>query len=317
VKFAAENMREVFGKTLVELGEKKKNLVVLDADLNTSTRAVLFREKFPRRFIQCGVAEGNMFGIAAGLASLGYIPFPCTFAAFAARKALDPVFVNICYPKLNVKISGSYASVTAAECGPTHNTAEDCIIMRSLPNMRVIDPGDNSELRSAMHGIVEYEGPVYFRVPRVEPPVLFGEDYQFEWGKGIVLKEGKDVSLIGTGMMTGICLRAAELLGKEGIGAEVIHMPSIKPIDEGLIVKTSKKTECVVTAEIGRTLGGFGSAVLEVLSREYPVFTELMGIGDHVVESAPIHDLLQAYQLTPFQVYLRAKKVLDKKRKST
>lgn len=313
MRFATENMREVFGKTLVELGEKYEDLIVLDADLNTSTRTVLFKEKFPRRFVQCGVAEANMFGIAAGLANLGFIPFPSTFAAFATRKALDQVFVNICYAKLNVKIPGSYVSITGAECGATHNIAEDCAVMRTLPHMRVIDPGDNRELRSVMHKIVEYNGPVYFRVPRIEPPILFDEDYEFEWAKGIVLKEGKDISLVGTGMMTAICLKAAEFLDNDGISSEVIHMPSIKPLDEKLIVNTARKTGCILTIEDGRISGGFGSTISEVISREYPVFVDRMGIGDQVVDSAPISDLLRAYGLSPSDVCDRARKIIKKK----
>ncbi len=313
MKFAGENMREVFGKTLVELGEKKENMIVLDADLNTSTRTVLFKNKFPRRFVQCGVAEANMFGIAAGLAYLGFVTFPCTFASFATRKALDQIFVNICFSNLNVKIPGSYPSVTAAECGPTHNIAEDISVIRSLPNIRVIDPGDNRELRSAMRRMVETEGPVYFRVSRTNPPILFGEDYEFEWGKGSTLKKGKDISLISTGMMTGICLKAAELLERDGVSGEVIHMACIKPLDEPLILQTAKKTGCLVTVENGRTLGGFGSAVAEFLSREYPVFVESMGIGDHVIESGSVGELFRAYGLTPADVYKRAKSVIAKK----
>jgi transketolase len=312
--FYKESMRETFGMTLVELGEKYKNLLVLDADLNTSTRTVLFKERFPHRFIQCGVAEGNMLGIAAGLASLGFITFPCTFAAFAIRKGLDQLFMNICYPRLNVKIPGSYSGLTASKNGPSHNMMEDIAIARSLPGLRVVCPGDNRELRSVMHAIVEYEGPVYFRVPRVIPPVLFSEGYQFSWGKGITLREGKDVTLMGTGITTSICLKAAMLLDSEGISAEVVHMPSIKPLDEEIVVKTAKKTGCIVTVEDGRIFGGFGSAISEITSREYPVFVEHVGIGDFVAESDDMSSLMKHYGITPEEVVKRVRLVLKRKR---
>ena len=277
MKFYQKNLREVFGETLVELGEKYNNVIVMDADLNTSTRTSLFRDRFPQRFIQCGIAEANMFGIAAGLAHMGYVPFPSTFAAFAARKSLDQVYMNICCQKLNVKIPGSYAGMTATECGPSHNAGEDLAVMRAMPFMRVVDPGDNNELRSVMYKMMEYDGPVYFRVPKVEAPVLFDDGYQFEWGKGVVMRDGEDITLMGTGMMTGICLKAAELLQSEDISAEVIHMPSIKPIDEELIVRTAKKTGCMLSLENGRIIGGFGSAVSEVLAKEYPILLDMMG----------------------------------------
>jgi len=308
--FYKENMRDVFGKTLVELGEKYKKLIVLDADLNTSTRTVYFKEKFPNRFIQCGVAEGNMIGIAAGLAFMGFIPFPCSFASFTIRKGLDQIFMNICYPRLNVKIPGSYVGITATENGPSHNIVEDIAIMRSLPYMRIIAPGDNRELRSAMYKMMEYEGPVYFRVPRIKPPILFSEDYTFEWGKGVILKEGKDISLLSTGMMTGIALKAAEILDKDGINVEVIHFGSIKPIDEELIIKTAEKTGCVVTIENGKITGGFGGIIAEILSKEKPTPVQIMGIKGDVVESASLSDLLKHHKLTPKDIAQEIKKIL-------
>ena len=308
-----KNLREVFGETLVELGTKYDNMVVMDADLHTSTRTFLFRERFPKRFVQCGIAEANMFGIAAGLAHTGYIPFPSTFAAFSARKALDQVYMNICCQKLNVKIPGSYPGMTATECGPSHNVGEDLAVMRSMPFMRVLDLGDNRELRSAMHKMMEYEGPVYFRVPKVEAPVLFDDGYQFEWGKGAIIKKGRDITLMSTGMMTGICIKTAEYLEKEGIHAEVIHMPSVKPIDEELIVKTARKTGCILTIENGRIFGGFGSAVSEVVAGEYPVLVDRMDIGDTTIKSAPLGDLLRTYKLTPTDMATRAKELVNRK----
>lgn len=313
MNFYDKNFREVFGETLVELGAKYDNLMVLDADLNTSTRTVLFKDRYPQRFLQCGIAESNMFGIAAGLAHMGFISFPTTFGAFAVRKALDQVYMNICCQKLNVKIPGSYIGMTATECGPSHNVGEDIAVMRAMPYMRVIAPGDNNELRSAMYAMMEYDGPVYFRVPKFEAPILFDDSYKFEWGKGIVLKKGKDITLMGTGMMTGICIKAAELLDKDDISAEVIHMPSIKPIDEELIVKAARKTGHIITIENGRVIGGFGSAVCEVLSREYPVFVDMMGLGDDTFKSAPLGDLIIEYRLTHKNVAERAKALIVKK----
>lgn len=299
MKFYQENMREVFGKTLVDLGEQYKELIVLDADLFTSTMTVYFKEKFPKRFIQCGVAEGNMFGIASGLASLGFITIPTTFTAFAVRRSLDQIYTNICYPKLNVKIPGLYSGFTASKNGPSHNFVEDISIMRSLPNIRVVAPGDNRELRSFMFKMMRYNGPVYFRVPRVEPVILFEDNYEFEWGKGIVIKSGKDLSLISTGIMTGVALKASEILEREGIEVEVVHMPSIKPIDEELIVRTAKNTGCIFTLEDGRVYGGFGSAVLEVIARYYPVPFHMIGIGNEVIGSGSIKEIMKSYGLTP------------------
>ena len=313
MKFYKKNLREVFGETLVELGTKFPELVVLDADLNTSARTVLFKQRFPDRFIQCGIAESNMFGLAAGLATQGFVPVASTFAAFASRKALDQVYVNIAYPKLNVKIPGSYAGMTATECGPSHNVAEDISIMRSLPHMRVLDLGDNHELCSAMHVMMDWDGPVYYREPKFEAPELFPADHQFEFGVGQTLREGSDVTLMSTGMMTAIALAAAELLDREGLSATVVHMASIKPIDEELITRCAKNTGAIVTIENHRVFGGFGSAVAEVVAREYPVLVDAMGLGDDVFESAPLSDLLRHYQLTPRAMATRAQALVRKK----
>lgn len=313
MKFHEKNLREVFGETLVELGLTHPELVVLDADLNTSSRTSLFRQRFPDRFIQCGIAEANLFGVAAGLAARGFVPFPATFAAFATRKALDQIYTNIAYPQLSVKIPGSYAGLTATECGPSHNVAEDLAVMRSLPHLRVVDPGDNHELRSAMHVMLAEPGPVYFRVPKCEAPVLFGSDFQFEFGVGHLLRPGTQVTLMGTGMMTGVALAAAELLARDNISAAVAHLSSIKPIDEELIVRCARLTGAIVTIENHRTSGGFGSAVAEVTSRHYPVLVDPMGLGDTVFESAPMADLLRHYALTPRAMAGRARALIAAK----
>lgn len=299
MKFYQENMREIFGRTLVDLGEQYKDLIVLDADLFTSTMTLYFKERFPNRFIQCGVAEGDMFGIASGLASIGFITLPTTFASFAIRRALDQIYMNICYPNLNVKIPGLYSGFTASKNGPSHNLVEDISIMRPLPNMRVVAPGDNRELRNFMFKMMAYRGPVYFRVPKVAPLVLFEDDYSFEWGKGVVIKPGKSISLISTGIMTGLAVKVSEILEKEGVEAEIIHMPSIRPIDEELVIKTAKDTGCIFTLEDSKVCGGFGSTVLEVINKYYPVSVYMIGVESEVVGSGSIREIMEACSLTP------------------
>ncbi len=315
--YSKKPLREIFGETLVELGGKYKNLIVLDADLNTSARTVLFKQKYPDRFIQCGIAEANLFGIAAGLAAQGYITFPSTFAAFATRKALDQVYVNIAYPKLDVKIAGSYCGMTATECGPSHNCAEDLAVMRSLPHIKVLDPGDNRELASMMYAMAATPGPVYFRVSKVNAPELFGDCHQFQFGRGHLLRNGKDIALLGTGFMTAVALGAAKLLERQGISAAVAHLPSIKPMDEELVVKLAKQTGALLTIENHRIYGGLGGAVSEVTAREYPVHLEAMGLGDDVFESGPLQDLLRHYQLTPRAMAQRAAALVQRKRKAS
>ncbi len=311
MKMDALSQNEMFGRTLVELGEKYDNLVVLDADLNTSTRTVLFKEAFPTRFIQCGIAESNMLGIAAGLAKEGYIAVPSTFASFAAHKALDQVYMNVCLPKMNVKIPGGYAGMTAAECGASHNCADDLAIMRAMPFMKVAAPGDNAELAACMHTMMETEGPVYFRVPRLECVTLFPKDHVFQWGKGDVLEEGGDAALLGTGFMTGILLRAAELLKKDGIHCTVAHFGSIKPLDEALVTKIAQSVPLMVTLENGRIFGGFGGAVAETVAACGTAAKVVrMGLGDDVFHSDMIERIIRHCKLTPEDVAQKVKENL-------
>lgn len=317
LSYSKKPLREIFGETLVELGGTHKKLLVLDADLNTSARTVLFKQKYPDRFVQCGIAEANLFGLAAGLAAQGFTVFPSTFAAFATRKALDQVYVNIAYPNLDVKIAGSYCGMTATECGPSHNCAEDLAVMRALPHVKVCDPGDNHELRSMMHAMMAAPGPVYFRVSKVNAPELFAADHKFEFGRGHLLREGRDVTLIGTGFMTAVALGAAELLSREGISAAVAHLPSIKPIDEELIVRLARATGALVTIENHRVYGGLGGAVAEVTAREYPVHIEMLGLGDTVFEAAPLQDLMRHYELTPRAMAARARALVQRKRRAS
>lgn len=315
--YSTKPLREIFGETLLELGRIHKRLLVLDADLNTSSRTVLFKKAFPDRFVQCGIAEANLFGVAAGLAAQGYTVFPSTFAAFAARKALDQIYVNIAYPNLDVKIAGSYCGMTATECGPSHNCAEDLAVMRALPHVKVIDPGDNNELRAIMRTVVATSGPVYFRVSKVNAPELFGADHVFDFGRGYVLRQGREITLVGTGFMTAVALGAAELLEREGVSAAVVHMPSLKPIDEELLVRQARATGAFVTIENHRIFGGLGGAVAEVLSREYPSHLDMMGLGDTVFEAAPLQDLLRHYELTPRAMATRARALVQRKRRAS
>lgn len=311
----AEQMRDVFGKMLVTLGQDNPSIFVLDADLNTSTKTDYFAEAFPKRFVQCGIAEQNMMGIAAGLATVGIIPFPTTFAVFATKRACDQVSISIAYPKLNVKIPGCYPGLPTGKAGATHQSVQDLAIMRAMPHMRVIDPGDNEELRQVMRAAVDYHGPVYFRVTRVAvPEISWPEGYRFQWGKAITLREGNDVALLGTGFMTSYCLEAAALLAKEGIEAQVDHHPCLKPIDQEAIAAAARKTGAIVSAENHSIIGGLGGAVAETLAESYPVPMLRIGVKDQFVETGEVPDLFAEYETRPEDIVRAAKKVLRMKK---
>ncbi len=299
---ASSEMRQAFGETLVRLGGAYSKMIVLDADLNTSSKAVLFKKAYPDRFIQVGIAEQNLFGIAAGLAVEGFIPFPSTFAVFATRRALDQIAISICYPRLNVKIPGSYVGLPTSRAGASHNCIEDLAVMRALPNMRVADPADGADLAAVMSTAIDTPGPVYFRVTRLTVPDIFEADHRFEWGKGVLLRAGNDVTLFGTGVMTGLCLKAADLLAEQSIQAEVIHLASIKPIDRVLIAESAGRTGCAVTAENATVLGGFGAAVAEVLGDTCPVPLRRIGVRDRWVESGGIGELFTHHGMQPTDI---------------
>ena len=311
-------MREAFGNMLVELGKENPNIFVLDADLNTSTRTDLFFNEFPRRSIQCGIAEQNMFGIAAGLAMSGCIPFPTTFAVFATKRACDQVSISIAYPKANVKIPGCYPGLPTGKSGATHQSIEDLAIMRATPNMLVVDPGDNLELCQVMKAAVEYDGPVYFRVTRPTVPDLpFPKDYKFDWGKAVTLREGSDVALLGTGFMVSACLEAADILASKGISARVDHHPSLKPFDENAVISASL-CGAIVTAENHSIIGGLGSAVAETLvekSISHIPMTRI-GVKDKFVETGEIPDLLTKYKTRPIDIVDAAEKVICRKKQN-
>ncbi len=312
---AANNMemRDAFGHMLVELGREYPQMIVLDADLHTSSKALYFKQAYPDRFVQVGIAEQNLFGISAGLALTGFIPFPSTFAVFATRRALDQVAISIAYPNLNVKIPGSYVGLPTSRAGASHNCIEDIAVMRSLPNMRVADAGDNADLRAVMRAAMEVEGPVYFRVTRYTLPDIFGPDHTFEWGKGETVRSGSDVTLFGTGIMTSKCLDAADLLANDGIDAEVVHLASIKPIDRDLIAASVRKTGCAVTAENATINGGFGAAVAEVLLETHPVPMQRIGVRDRWVDSGGIDELFTAHAMQPDDIARAAKLSMEAK----
>ena len=261
--------RDSYGNTLVELGKEHDNLVVLDADLAGATKTGVFKKEFPERHIDCGIAEGNMAGIAAGLATCGKVPFMSSFAMFAAGRAFEQVRNSIGYPHLNVKIGATHAGISVGEDGATHQCNEDIALMRTIPGMVVINPCDDVEAKAAVRAAYEYEGPVYLRFGRLAVPVINDEaTYKFEIGKGIVLKEGKDVTIIATGLCVNEALEAAKLLAADDIDAEVINIHTIKPLDEDLVVASAQKTGKVVTVEEHSVIGGLGSAVCDALSEE-------------------------------------------------
>lgn len=289
--------REAYGKTLVELVENK-DIVVLDADLAGATKTAMFKKACPERFFDMGIAEGDMMGTAAGLAVSGKIPFASTFAIFAAGRGFEQIRNSICYPNINVKIAATHAGVTVGEDGGSHQAIEDISLMRSLPNMVVLNPADAVEARQMVLAAAEYVGPMYLRFGRAATPVIHDESYKFELGKGEVVKEGKDVSIIATGIMVAKALEAAETLKAEGIDAEVINISTIKPLDNELVLVSAKKTGKVVTAEEHSIIGGLGSAVCELLAEEHPVKVTRIGVKDVFGQSGSPAALLEHYGLT-------------------
>ena len=300
--------RESYGNALAELGAEYKNLVVLDADLAAATKTGIFKKAFPDRHIDCGIAECNMMGIAAGLATTGKIPFASYFAMFAAGRAFEQVRNSIGYPKLNVKIGATHAGISVGEDGATHQCNEDIALMRTIPGMVVINPADDIEAKAAVRAAIEHEGPVYLRFGRLAVPVINDTpDYKFELGKGVVLREGKDVTIIATGLPVSECLAAADKLAADGIDAKVINIHTIKPLDEDLVVKAAKETGKVVTVEEHSVIGGLGSAVCDVLSEKCPTQVMKIGINDTFGESGPAVELVKKYGLDADSIYEKVK----------
>lgn len=303
--------RESYGNALVALGEKYDNLVVLDADLAEATKTGIFKKAFPERHIDCGIAESNMVGIAAGLASTGKVPFCSSFAMFAAGRAFEQVRNSVGYPHLNVKIGATHAGISVGEDGASHQCNEDIALMRTIPGMTIINPSDDVEAKAAVEAAYKMDGPVYLRFGRLAVPVINDRpDYKFEIGKGVVLKEGKDLTIIATGLEVNESLEAAKKLAEDGIDAEVINIHTIKPIDSDLIVKSASKTGKVVTVEEHSVIGGLGGAVAEVLSEKCPTKMLRIGVQDTFGESGPAVKLLAKYELDAEGIYKQIKAFL-------
>lgn len=300
--------RESYGNALAELGAEHKDVVVLDADLAAATKTGVFKKAFPERFIDCGIAESNMMGVAAGLATTGLVPFASSFAMFAAGRAFEQVRNSIGYPHLNVKIGATHAGISVGEDGATHQCNEDIALMRTIPGMVVISPADDVEAKAAVKAAYEHQGPVYMRFGRLAVPVINDRpDYKFELGKGVVLREGKDLTIIATGLPVSNCLEAAEKLAADGIDAKVINIHTIKPLDEELVVAAAKETGKVVTVEEHSVIGGLGSAVCDTLCEKAPTRVLKIGINDVFGESGPALELIEKYGLDAKSIYKKVK----------
>ncbi|AGB42097.1 transketolase, alpha subunit [Halobacteroides halobius DSM 5150] len=306
--------RNAYGEALVELGAKNEDVVVLDADLAGSTRTTYFAEEYEDRFFQVGIAEQNMMGMAAGLATCGKVAFASTFAVFGSARVADQIRNSIAYPNLNVKIAVTHAGITVGPDGATHQSVEDLSILRAIPNMTVIVPADYTEAKAATKAAAEYDGPVYLRFGRVGTPVVFAEeDYKFEWGKVNVVEEGSDVTIFAAGMMLAKALEAKEELAQEDISAEVVNVHTIKPLDVEGVVASAKKTGAVVTAEEHNIYGGLGSAIAEAVAENYPVPVKRVGVKDTFGKSGAPKELIEEFDLTAEEIVKNVKEVIKKK----
>ena len=307
--------RQAYGETLRDIAEQFPELVVLDADLAAATKTEIFKKAYPDRFIDCGIAEGNMMGVAAGLATCGKIPFASSFAMFAAGRAFEQVRNIIGYPHLNVKIGATHAGCTVGEDGATHQCNEDIALMRTIPGMVILNPSDAVEARAAVIAAAEYVGPVYLRFGRANVPVVNDSpDYKFEIGRGVKMTDGSDVTIVATGITVHIALDAAKLLAEQGISARVINIHTIKPIDRDILVCAAKETGAIVTVEEHNIIGGLGSAVCEVISEECPVPVIRMGMMDEYGRSASADKLLEYYGYTSENIAKKAKEAISKKK---
>ncbi|MGR3178622.1 MAG: transketolase family protein [Candidatus Anammoxibacter sp.] len=304
------SMRDAFGHALVELARKRDDFVILDADVAGGTGAHIFRKEFPDRFIQCGIAEQNMMSVAAGLSTTGVIPIVTCYAVFASMRAIEQARNSIAYPEFNVKIAVSHLGLDVGPDGPTHQAIEDIAIYRSIPNFKVVSPADPNELKAALSIILDTDGPVYFRTGRSPLPTFLNKDVKFVIGKGSVLIDGKDVTIIAVGVMVYRAMEAAKMLKKTGTNCRVVNMASLKPIDVDLIIDSAKKTGCFVTAEDHNIMGGLGSAVAEVLVENYPVPMVRVGIMDRFAESGDPEDLAKKYNLNSEAIIKAVKKVV-------
>ncbi len=306
--------RAGFGAALTELGAIRDDFVVLDADLAAATQTGMFKKAFPERFYDCGIAEQNMMGIAAGIAATGKKVVCSSFAMFAAGRAYEQVRNSIGYPHLNVVIGATHAGISVGEDGATHQCCEDIALMRTIPGMTIINPADETEAKLAVAAALNHDGPVYMRFGRLAVPVIFGEDYKFEIGKGVELKEGSDVTIVATGLMVNEAMQAYDLLKAEGISARIINIHTIKPLDKDIIIKAAKETGAIVTAEEHSVIGGLGSAVSEVLSEECPVPVVKLGVYDTFGHSGPAPKLLDEFGLRAVNIVEKAKKAIAMKK---
>lgn len=304
--------RESYGAALVELGKTNENIVVLDADLAASTKTIMFQKAFPERHFDCGIAEGNMISVAAGLAAAGMVPFASSFAMFAAGRAFEQVRNSVGYPHLNVKIGATHAGISVGEDGASHQCNEDIALMRTIPGMVIINPADDVEARAAVHAAAAYEGPVYLRFGRLGVPVINDENYKFEIGKAVKLKDGNDVTIIATGLMVERALIAAAELEKEGISARVLNIHTIKPIDREAVLAAARETKGIVTAEEHSVIGGLYSAVCEAVAFDVPCHVVPVAIMDTFGQSGPAIDLLELYGLNSENIIQKAKAILGK-----
>lgn len=304
--------RDAYGEVLAELGTENEQIVVLDADLSGSTKTVVFAKKFPERFFNMGIAEANMVGTAAGLAAVGKIPFVSTFAIFASGRAWEQVRQSVAYPRANVKVVATHGGVTVGEDGGSHQSVEDIAIMRAIPNMTVIVPADGVETKAAIRAVAGYNGPVYVRLGRNKVPTLFQDDYQFAIGKGCELVPGTDFTFVTTGLMTSAAVQAAESLKSEGISARVVHIGTIKPLDQDLLIKAAQETGRIITAEEHSIVGGLGSAVAELLSEKCPVPVHRIGVQDRFGTSGKAEELLKYFGLTADELAEAARELLQR-----
>lgn len=305
--------RDSFGEALCELAKTNEDIIVLDADLAAATKTVVFKKAYPDRFFDCGIAECNMVGIAAGLATCGKIPFAASFAMFSAGRAYEQVRNSVCYPNLNVKIAGSHAGISVGEDGATHQCCEDIGVMRTIPNMTIINPCDHYEMKAAVKAMVDYNGPCYVRLGRLAvESVNNNDDYKFELGKGIELKDGKDITIVATGLMVQEAVKAAASLEEQGINARVINIHTIKPLDEEIILKAARETGRIVTVEEHNVMGGLGEAVASYLSEVCPTPVTKIGVYDVFGHSGPALDLLKQFGLSAENIEKTVKEVLAK-----
>ena len=301
--------RQSYGEILEKLGEENQNIIVLDADLSAATKTSIFAKKFPDRFFDMGIAEANMMGVAAGMASCGKIPYVSTFAAFAAGRAYDQIRSSICYPNLNVKICATHAGITVGEDGATHQMLEDLALMRALPNMTVLCPSDDVETKYLIEQISKIKGPVYVRLARLATPEIYEKNQTFEIGKAVQIGEGTDATVFATGVVVAEAIKAKELLEEEGMHIRVVDMHTIKPIDKEIIVKSAKETKKLISIEDHSVIGGLGSAISEVLTEEYPCELTRMGIHDTFGKSGNAVELLKYFGLTSDAIMEQVKKL--------